>query len=175
MILTHEEQQQLADTPNARLVLVRNTIAAVLQKLAGVSVEPVAWRNPVDSYSLVTTHQKETNEFQYSDEFLAGHTEPLYTAEAIAAARVQALEEAANPTDDQLVKGVKAMRLFVTKNSVADLRTTAAEQGWNAAIDQAAAIVLADCVNPPKTEYQHQYNATLRHTAAQILKLKEST
>jgi hypothetical protein len=49
----------------------------------------------VDSYSLVTTHQKETNEFQYSDEFLAGHTEPLYTAEAIAAARVQALEEAA--------------------------------------------------------------------------------
>jgi len=57
----------------------------------------------------------------------------------------------------------------------ADLRTTAAEQGWNAAIDQAAAIVLADCVNPPKTEYQHQYNATLRHTAAQILKLKEST
>ena len=95
MILTHEEQQQLADTPNARFVLVRNTIAAVLQKLAGVSVEPVAWRNPVDSYSLVTTHQKETNEFQYSDEFLAGHTEPLYTAEAIAAARVQALEEAA--------------------------------------------------------------------------------
>ena len=52
---------------------------------------------------------------------------------------------------------------------------TAAEQGWNAALDQAAAIVLADCVNPPKTEYQHQYNATLRHTAAQILKLKEST
>ena len=26
------------------------------------------------------------------------------------------------PTDDQLVKGVKAMRLFVTKNSVADFR-----------------------------------------------------
>ena len=42
-------------------------------------------------------------------------------------------------------------------------------------LDQAAAIVLADCVNPPKTEYQHHYNATLRHTAAQILKLKEST
>ena len=63
--------------------------AAVLTKLSqGVSVEPVAWRNPVDSYSLVTTHQKETNEFQYSDEFLAGHTEPLYTADAIAAARV---------------------------------------------------------------------------------------
>ncbi len=28
----------------------------------------------------------------------------------------------AEPTDDQLVKGVKAMRLFVTKNSVADFK-----------------------------------------------------
>ena len=26
------------------------------------------------------------------------------------------------PTDDQLVKGVKAMRLFVTKNSIADFK-----------------------------------------------------
>ena len=48
---------------------------------------------------------------------------------AIAAARVQALEDAANPTDDQLVKGVKAMRLFVTNNSVADFK-----QGYVAAI-----------------------------------------
>jgi hypothetical protein len=48
---------------------------------------------------------------------------------AITAARVQALEEAANPTDDQLVKGVKAMRLFVTKNSVADFK-----KGYVAAI-----------------------------------------
>ena len=59
--------------------------------------------------------------------------------------------------------------------SFADLRTTAAEQGWNAALDQAAAIVLADCVNPPMNGYQHHYNVTLRHTAAAILKLKEST
>ena len=124
MILTHEEQQQLADTPNARLVLVRNTIAAVLQKLAGVSVEPVAWRNPVDSYSLVTTHQKETNEFQYSDEFLAGHTEPLYTAEAIAAARVQenercvqALEALWHSNDDSTKKCINAIRALIGKES----------------------------------------------------------
>ena len=123
MILTHEEQQQLADTPNARLVLVRNTIAAVLQKLAGVSVEPVAWRNPVDSYSLVTTHQKETNEFQYSDEFLAGHTEPLYTAEAIAAARVQenercvqALEALWHSNDDSTKKCIAAIRALINTN-----------------------------------------------------------
>lgn len=97
-VLTHEVAKALRDRVNANdpLELIRATEQAVLSKLAaGVSVEPVAWRNPVDSYSLVTTHQKETNEFQYSDEFLAGHTEPLYTAEAIAAARVQALEEAA--------------------------------------------------------------------------------
>ena len=124
MILTHEEQQQLADTPNARLVLVRNTIAAVLQKLAGVSVEPVAWRNPVDSYSLVTTHQKETNEFQYSDEFLAGHTEPLYTAAAIAAARVQenercvqALEALWHSNDDSTKKCINAIRALIGKES----------------------------------------------------------
>jgi len=91
-VLTHEVAKALRDRVNANdpLELIRATEQAVLSKLAaGVSVEPVAWRNPVDSYSLVTTHQKETNEFQYSDEFLAGHTEPLYTAEAIAAARVQ--------------------------------------------------------------------------------------
>ena len=128
-MLTDQEIQAAYMTADSAELFARAIEQAVITKLAGVSVEPVAWRNPVDSYSLVTTHQKETNEFQYSDEFLAGHTEPLYTAEAIAAARVQALEEAANPTDDQLVKGVKAMRLFVTKNSVADFK-----KGYVAAI-----------------------------------------
>ena len=98
---------------------------AALSKLAaGVSVEPVAWRNPVDSYSLVTTHQKETNEFQYSDEFLAGHTEPLYTAEAIAAARVQenercvqALEALWHSNDDSTKKCINAIRALIGKES----------------------------------------------------------
>ena len=40
---------------------------------------PVAWRNPSESYSIISAHQKETNEFQYSEAFLAGHTEPIYT------------------------------------------------------------------------------------------------
>ena len=74
-------------TDNDPRPFARAIIAATVAKLtAGVSVEPVAWFNPVDSYSLVTTRQKETNEFQYSDEFLAAHTDPLYTADAIAAA-----------------------------------------------------------------------------------------
>ena len=92
-MLTDQDAKQMGFVFGIGARVVRAIEAAVLSKLAaGVSVEPVAWRNPVDSYSLVTTHQKETNEFQYSDKFLAGHTEPLYTA--IAAARVQALEEA---------------------------------------------------------------------------------
>ena len=45
--------------------------------------------------------------------------------------------------------------------------------GWNAAMDKAASIVLADCITIPKTEYQHQYNLTLRHTANAILKEKK--
>ena len=103
-MLTDQDAKQMGFVFGIGARVVRAIEAAVLSKLAaGVSVEPVAWRNPVDSYSLVTTHQKETNEFQYSDEFLAGHTEPLYTAEAIAAARVQALEEAAKVCDRQAI------------------------------------------------------------------------
>ena len=102
-MLTDQEIQAAYMTADSAELFARAIEQAVITKLAGVSVEPVAWRNPVDSYSLVTTHQKETNEFQYSDEFLAGHTEPLYTAAAIAAARVQALEEAAKVCDRQAI------------------------------------------------------------------------
>lgn len=108
---------------------------SVLAKLAGVSVEPVAEvqtlyygsEHPPVAFTGVVLSDK-------TDYYALPFREnaKLYTAEAIAAARVQS-------------------------------------------IDQAAAIVLADCVTPPKTEYQVQYNATLRHTAEAILKLKEST
>ena len=94
-VLTDEDAKEIhrvlcATVGADYLTIAKAASDFTIKKLAaGVSVDPVAWRNPVDSYSLVTTHQKETNEFQYSDEFLAGHTEPLYTADAIAAARVQ--------------------------------------------------------------------------------------
>ena len=42
--------------------------------------EPVAWMHDPESYSIVDARQKEMNEFQYSPEFLAGHTIPLYRA-----------------------------------------------------------------------------------------------
>ena len=50
------------------------------------------------------------------------HTAIENSAKELRAALAQQVEPVAEPTDDQLVKGVKAMRLFVTKNSVADFR-----------------------------------------------------
>ena len=124
-MLTDQDAKQMGFVFGIGARVVRAIEAAVLSKLAaGVSVEPVAWRNPVDSYSLVTTHQKETNEFQYSDEFLAGHTEPLYTAAAIAAARVQenercvqALEALWHSNDDSTKKCNNAIRALIGKES----------------------------------------------------------
>ena len=40
--------------------------------------EPVAWLNPIASFSVITKAEKDSNSFQFSDEFLAGHTVPLY-------------------------------------------------------------------------------------------------
>jgi len=40
--------------------------------------EPVAWLNPTSSFSVITQEEKNLNSLQYSDEFLAGHTTPLY-------------------------------------------------------------------------------------------------
>jgi hypothetical protein len=48
--------------------------------IAAPKAEPVAWMHEIDDYATVTTYQKENNEFQYSEKFLAGFTIPLYTA-----------------------------------------------------------------------------------------------
>ena len=47
-------------------------------------------------------------------DFMAGYDAGMADAKRMA--------QQGEPTDDQLVKGVKAMRLFVTKNSVADFK-----------------------------------------------------
>ncbi len=110
-ILTHEEQQQLADTPNARLVLVRNTIAAVLQKLAGVSVEPAYKAKP---YSSLPTVVVSAQVDYYSRDQLTT---------AIAAARVQenercvqALEALWHSNDDSTKKCIAAIRALINTN-----------------------------------------------------------
>lgn len=67
----------LANDNAARLLVERDTLRAQIAAIA--ATEPVAWQNAVDGYSLMTKQQKETNEFQYSEKFLADHTVPLFT------------------------------------------------------------------------------------------------
>ena len=64
----------------------------------------------------------------YGDYSAKHVVDPSFDGDAVEAA-IESLKAAlaqqelpAEPTDDQLVKGVKAMRLFVTKNSVADFK-----------------------------------------------------
>ena len=72
--------------------------------------QPVAWyeyNQDLDAWFLAYGHNPKAK------------TRPLVFGDTAAPApQAQQME----PTDDQLVKGVKAMRLFVTKNSVADFK-----------------------------------------------------
>ena len=76
-VLTPALHAQLVDALNSsdydQQMVVRDMLKAMKP------VEPAAYMNPDESYSIVTVHQKETNEFQYSKDFLKGHTVPLYT------------------------------------------------------------------------------------------------
>jgi hypothetical protein len=82
-ILTHEEAKSLSYSSENILDVIRNTENAVVAKLAaGVTVEPVAWR--------VWIGDMTAQEYIYSE---IGDGEPLYTATAIAAARVQTAAE----------------------------------------------------------------------------------
>ena len=114
------------------------TIAATIDKLAaGVSMEPVAtvagqlhgdhrWLlahgSNVAKGDELYTAKAIAAAYQAGRKSVHDSCVDLWKDEYLAAARVQAMEEAANPTDDQLVKGVKAMRLFVTNHSVADFK-----------------------------------------------------
>ena len=61
--------------------LDRDAEAALAMLKAMKPTPPTAFMNPDESYSVVTVDQKETNAFQYSEAFLAGHTVPLYAME----------------------------------------------------------------------------------------------
>lgn len=84
-----------------------NTRSALAQQ---VEQQPVAWyeyNQDLDAWFLAYGHNPKAK------------TRPLVFGDTAAPApQAQQME----PTDDQLVKGVKAMRLFVTKNSVADFK-----------------------------------------------------
>ena len=84
-MMTEAQHAQAVDAlalPSLKTVLMLIERDAAFEMLKSMQpVSPVAYRNPTDTYSIVTLHQKETNELQYSDEFLAAHTVPLYTPE----------------------------------------------------------------------------------------------
>ena len=86
---------------------IRELRAALAQQ---AEQQPVAWyeyNQDLDAWFLAYGHNPKAK------------TRPLVFGDTAAPApQAQQME----PTDDQLVKGVKAMRLFVTKNSVADFK-----------------------------------------------------
>ena len=126
-------------TENNPMDFAHAIIAATIAKLAaGVSMEPVHERIVGGVPCITVTEHRDILNIAVAAAHAAGRKSvhdkcvDLWKDEFLAAARVQALEEAANPTDDQLVKGVKAMRLFVTNHSVADFKL-----GYVAAIEGA--------------------------------------
>ena len=61
--------------------ITAQVVVEALSIMRGLAdAEPVAWMNPTSSFSVITQEQKDSNSLQYSDEFLAGHTVPLYTS-----------------------------------------------------------------------------------------------
>ena len=105
-LLTDREIEELYFTEiDNRIVSFAHAIeAAVVAKLAAVNVEPCAWEVATEQQDgtrakLVSTDRKRHREFC---DF--GEPRQLYSQEAIAAARVQALEDAANRLRDLVLE-----------------------------------------------------------------------
>ena len=114
-ILTHEEAKALKDAATWDMFdLIRAIEHAVIAKLAaGVSVEPVG---VVRQLHMVTVRFDTST--TYGCDIPDG--EKLYTATAIASARVQALEEAANMCDEEARDATSAKRKrFLSDNGKA--------------------------------------------------------
>jgi len=76
------------------IVSIANTIEqAVIAKLAAVSVEATAWAHRETGLVVLAKEIAKTS--RNEERIKSGEFDPLYQAEAIAAARVQAIEEAA--------------------------------------------------------------------------------
>lgn len=86
--------------------LARAIEAAVIARLATVSVEPVVWLRKTknsrpDDIAVIDIRKEEADEWK--SQFTPGFawSEPMYPPEALAAARVQALEDAAEHMEKQ--------------------------------------------------------------------------
>ena len=109
---TLQEAPDIADIIAGALQVSRGTAYDLMRSALAQQGEqqPVAWyeyNQDLDAWFLAYGHNPKAK------------TRPLVFGDTAAPApQAQQME----PTDDQLVKGVKAMRLFVTKNSVADFK-----------------------------------------------------
>ena len=95
-----------------QLTAIESLRTALAQQ--GEQAKPAAYITDTEQGLMVWTPEMYGEACTYCDD--GEFPVPLYTAAP--APQAQQME----PTDDQLVKGVKAMRLFVTKNSVADFK-----------------------------------------------------
>lgn len=99
-LLTRDEIEQViktTDGPKSEWMqyVCRAIEAAVIARLATVSVEPCAIRHSFDGYGYL--YGDSGSGSLWEERAMAEpDAEPVYTAEAVAAARVQALEEAEN-------------------------------------------------------------------------------
>lgn len=81
--------------------ITAQVVVEALSIMRGLAdAEPVAWMHPTSSFSVITQEQKDSNSLQYSDEFLAGHTVPLYTSPQAAQTEGKPIEALA-PTEAQ--------------------------------------------------------------------------
>lgn len=91
--------------------ITAQVVVEALSIMRGLAdAEPVAWMHPTSSFSVITQEQKDSNSLQYSDEFLAGHTVPLYTSPQAAQTEGKPIEALA-PTEAQEREAFEAFML----------------------------------------------------------------
>ena len=105
-LLTDREIEELYFTEiDNRIVSFAHAIeAAVVAKLATVSVEPCAWEVETEQQDGTRAKWVSTDRKRHREFCDFGEPRQLYSQEAIAAARVQALEDAANRLRDLVLE-----------------------------------------------------------------------
>ena len=101
-LLSDQEINSIAyddDTSRGPVAFARAVEAAILQKLATVSVEPCAWEVETEQQDGTGAKWVSTDRKRHREFCDFGEPRQLYSQEAIAAARTMALEDAAKVAD----------------------------------------------------------------------------
>ena len=114
--------------------ITAQVVVEALSIMRGLAdAEPVAWMNPTSSFSVITQEQKDSNSLQYSDEFLAGHTVPLYTSPQAAQTEAQDREADGFSTPEVRELAEFAIDLYgVLPETCTKEEVNAFELGWKA-------------------------------------------